>query len=70
MEMRNGKVASDINRKYSELMNAIYEHRKKGSIVIKIDVEPAKFDDTMTVVEVRQRAQEVQRLAMQFNPNE
>ena len=52
MEMRNGKVASDINRKFAELMNAIYEHRKKGSITIKIDIAPAKFDEAMLVTEV------------------
>lgn len=52
LEMRNGKVASDINRKFAELLNAIYEHRKKGSITLKIDIAPAKFDDSMMVTEV------------------
>ena len=54
MEMRGGKVAAEINRKYEELLSSVFEHRKKGSITIKIDIEPAGFDQAdMSVTEIR-----------------
>lgn len=53
LEMRNGKVASEINRKFAELMNAIYTHRKPGAITISIKVSPDKFDEAMQVSEVK-----------------
>lgn len=52
MEMRNGGAAADCNRKFSELLAAIMETRKKGKITLTIEVSPARMDVMGDVKEV------------------
>lgn len=54
MEMRDGKVASQINQKFSELMTAIAEHQGKGSFALKLSIKPTKMGmrDEVSEVEI------------------
>ncbi len=52
MEMRDGKVAAQVNQKFSELMTAIAEHQGKGSFTLKLSVTPAKLGLRDEVAEV------------------
>ena len=44
VEMRNGQLAIDLNSKFGDLMAAIRETRNKGSINLKLAVEPSEID--------------------------
>jgi uncharacterized beta-barrel protein YwiB (DUF1934 family) len=54
MEMRDGKVAAQINQKFAELMTAIAEHQGKGNISLKLTVVPTKMGlrDEISEVEI------------------
>lgn len=51
-EMRNGAVIMDCNRKFNELLAAVYETQQKGSLTLKIHVKPAKLAMGGGVLEV------------------
>lgn len=52
MEMRDGKVAAQINQKFTELMTAIAEHQGKGDFSLKLRINPAKLSLRDEVAEV------------------
>ncbi len=41
-EMDHGKVAADLSDKLTELVAAVKTHGRKGSLSLKIDVDPRK----------------------------
>lgn len=51
-EMRSGQVITDCNRKFNELLAAVYETQKKGVITIKVHVKPSKLAIGGGVIEV------------------
>jgi hypothetical protein len=44
LEMRSGKVAADISEKLNELVDAIRDVGKGGSITVKLDIKPKRID--------------------------
>lgn len=52
MEMRDGEVALDVNRKFQELLNSVFETGAKGRLTLTIDVKPSKMAMGGAVVEV------------------
>lgn len=54
LEMRNGQVAADINRKLGELMDSVLETAsvKGGRLILELNIKPSKFALGGTVVEV------------------
>lgn len=52
-EMRNGAVISDCNRKFNELLAAVFETQQKGSITIKVHIKPSKLAMGGGVIEVQ-----------------
>ena len=44
LEMQRGQTAALANRKFGELLDAVKETRKKGKLVITLDVTPSEFD--------------------------
>lgn len=52
LEMRNGAVASDCNRKFSELLSAVLETGGKGELTVKVFIKPSKLALGGAVVEV------------------
>lgn len=52
VEMRNGEAAMDCNRKFNELLSAVFETGKKGKVVVTLEVQPSKFAMGGGVVEV------------------
>lgn len=54
MEMRNGQTAAIANDKFAEVMDAVRATRRKGKLVITLEVEPAEIDgDTNEVSRVK-----------------
>lgn len=52
IEMRNGEVAMDCNRKFNELLAAVFGTASKGKITITVQVAPSKLAMGGAVVEV------------------
>jgi len=52
LEMRDGKVAAQINQKFSELMIAVAEHQGKGSFSLKLNIKPTKIGHRDEVAEI------------------
>lgn len=52
MEMRNGEVAMDCNRKFNELLSAVLETGTKGKFSLSIEIKPSKFALGGAVLEV------------------
>jgi hypothetical protein len=52
LEMRNGAVASDCNRKFNELLDAVFETGAKGEFTVKVSVKPSKRAMGGAVIEV------------------
>lgn len=52
LEMRNGGVAADCNKKWDELLKAVLETGGKGELTIKLQVKPARMAMGGAVVEV------------------
>jgi hypothetical protein len=52
MEMRNGAVAADCNRKFNEVLDAVIETGGKGEFTLKVLVKPSKMGMGGTVIEV------------------
>lgn len=61
MEMRNGGVASDCNRKFNELLEAVVQTGAKGELSLKISVKPSRFGPGGLVIEVETEHQCVAR---------
>jgi hypothetical protein len=51
-DMRSGAAIADCNRKFNEMMAAIYETGKEGVISIRLKVKPSKFSMCGGVLEV------------------
>lgn len=47
MDMRNGKVAADVSRDFTELCTAVLETGGKGQITLTIDITPTRADMTV-----------------------
>lgn len=52
VEMRNGKVAIDLNNKFKELLDAVLNTAHKGELNLKITVSPSKLALGGAVIEV------------------
>lgn len=52
VEMRNGEVVMDCNRKFGELMTAVLETGHKGKLTLTLSVAPSKYAMGGTVIEV------------------
>lgn len=52
VEMRGGNVVMDVNRKFTELLEAIQETGQKGKLTLILNVAPSKFSSGGTVAEV------------------
>lgn len=52
VDMRSGEVAADVNRKFQEMLTAVFETGAKGKLTLTIDVKPSKFAMGGTVIEV------------------
>lgn len=52
MSMRDGEVALDVNRKFQELLSAVFETGSKGKLTLTIDVKPSKLAMGGAVIEV------------------
>lgn len=52
LEMRNGGVASDCNRKFNEVLAAVLETGAKGEVTLKLKVKPSRFALGGAVIEV------------------
>jgi hypothetical protein len=52
MDMRDGAVASDLNEKFNELLQAVFDTAAKGEMSITLSVEPAKMGLGGIVLEV------------------
>lgn len=52
MEMRSGKVATDVNLKFNEVLKAVLETGGKGELTIKLFVKPSKMGMGGAVIEV------------------
>ena len=52
MEMRDGEVALDVNRKFQELLNSVFETGEKGKLTLMIAVKPSKVAMGGAVIEV------------------
>lgn len=52
LEMRNGKVAADINEKFQDVLRGVLETGGKGEVTIKLFVRPAKMGMGGAVIEV------------------
>jgi hypothetical protein len=50
--MRDGEVALDVNRKFQELLGAVFETGQKGKLTLTIDVKPSKLAMGGAVIEV------------------
>lgn len=52
LDMRNGQVASDINAKFNEVMDAVLTTGGKGELTVKLFFKPSKLAMGGAVVEV------------------
>jgi len=52
MDMRNGQVAADCNRKFNEMLKAVMDTGAKGELTIKLFVKPSKMGMGGAVIEV------------------
>lgn len=52
LDMRNGKVATDCNQKFNDVLDAVIDTGGKGELNIKLKIEPSKFAIGGIVVEV------------------
>lgn len=52
LDMRNGKVAADCNKKFNEVLAAVIDTGGKGELTIKLLIAPSKFAMGGAVVEV------------------
>jgi len=52
MEMRNGEVAMDCNRKFNDVLSSVFETGAKGTLTLTVSVKPSKFAMGGAVVEV------------------
>jgi len=52
LEMRNGGVAADCNRKFNEVLDAVLKTGGKGRLTINLDIKPSKMGMGGAVVEV------------------
>jgi len=55
LDMRNGAVAADCNKKFDEVLAAVLETGGKGELQIKLFVEPSKMGMGGAVIEVETR---------------
>jgi len=56
MDADHGGSASEANRKFAEMLSAVYATRKRGVLKFTLEVSPSKFskhDGSVTGVEVR-----------------
>lgn len=53
LDMRAGKVASDINQKFNTVLDAVIATGGKGEINLKIKIKPSEFGEGGTVVQVQ-----------------
>ncbi len=44
LDMRGGSVVADINRDFGEVVNAVAETAKKGSITITLEITPSRVN--------------------------
>lgn len=52
LDMRNGQVASDVNAKFNEVLQAVLETQGKGELTLKLFIKPSKLAMGGAVVEV------------------
>lgn len=52
LEMQNGRVASEINREWADLLNAIIENGGGGTFTLKLAVKPVGTDESGRVSQV------------------
>ncbi len=52
LDMRNGQVATDVNEKFNEVLQAVLETGGKGELTIKLFIRPSKLAMGGAVIEV------------------
>lgn len=52
LDMKNGRVASDVNDKFNEVLDAVIETGGKGELTVKLKVQPSRFATGGVVIEV------------------
>ena len=52
LDMRNGRVVTDVNQKFNEVLSAVIETGGKGELTIKLIVKPSRMAMGGAVVEV------------------
>jgi len=52
LDMRNGQVAADCNKKFNEVLTAVLDTGGKGELTLKLSVKPSRMGMGGVVLEV------------------